>query len=260
MDLPVMEVDDGNDGGNVLPEEASPLAEVGELVGSDEFEGGDGVDDDKVRGFFVQYYRHCFSALCHVLGERLGEYDYPGDFLATSNLEERESEAVEALESLDADDVAEFIRDRTLVCTFTETLVRKFVHSVVALCLAVFVTSLPEMVLEEILTAEFCEVKEKAIADAVAALVGGLETAEIEAVESAKWEFAEVVTSFMITDVVVGCGQHYSDLVAAMDASYAAASDDKENLTEDVLEACALGEEMRADLGPREALGPLYLN
>ena len=259
MDLPVMEVDNGNDGGNVLPEEASLLAEVGELVGSDEFEGGDGLDDDSVRELFVQYYRDCFSTLCDVLGECLGEYDYPGDFLATANLEERESEAVEALESLDADDVAEF-SDRTLVCTFTETLVRKFVHSVVAFCLAVFVTSLPEMVLEEILTAEFCEVKEKAIADAVAVLVGGLETAEIEAVESAKWEFAEVVTNFMITDVVVGCGQHYSDLVAAMDASYAAASDDKENLSADVLEARALGEEMRADLGPREALGPLYLN
>ena len=77
---------------------------------------------------------------------------------------------MEVLELLGADDVAVF-SDRTLVCTYTETLVRKFVHSVVASCLAVFVTSLPEMVLEEILTAEFCEVKEKAIADAVAVTV-----------------------------------------------------------------------------------------
>ena len=43
MDLPEMDVDMGNDGGNVLPEEASPLAEVGEFVDSDELEGGDGV-------------------------------------------------------------------------------------------------------------------------------------------------------------------------------------------------------------------------
>ena len=259
MDLPEMDVDMGNDGGNVLPEEASPLAEVGEFVDSDELEGGDGVDDDSLRELFVQYYRDCFSTLCDVLGECLEEYDYPGDFLAAANLEERESEAVEVLESLDVDDVAEF-RDRTLVCTFTETLLRKFVHSVVASCLAVFVTSLPEMVLEEILTAEFSEVKEKAIADAVAVLVDRLESGEIEAVESARFDFAAVVTNFVLIDVVVGSGQRYSDLVAAMDASYAAASDDKENLSADVLEARALGEEMRADLGPREALGPLNLN
>ena len=71
MDLPVMEVDNGNDGGNVLPEEASPLAEVGEFVDSDEFEGVDGVDDDSLREFFVQYYRDCFGTLCEVLGEYL---------------------------------------------------------------------------------------------------------------------------------------------------------------------------------------------
>ena len=97
MDLPVMEVDNGKDGGgNVLPEGASPLAEVGELVDSDEFEGGDGVDDDSVRELFVQYYRDCFSTLYDVLGECLGEYDYPGDFLAIANLEGDRCEKNEA--------------------------------------------------------------------------------------------------------------------------------------------------------------------
>ena len=91
-------------------------------------------------------------------------------------------------------------------------------------------------------------------------LVDRLETGEIEAVESAKWDFAEVVMNFMIMDVVVGPGQHYNDLVAAMDAPYAAASDDKKNLSADTLEARPLGEEMPADLGPREPLGRLNLN
>ena len=58
--------------------------------------------------FFVQYYGDCFRALCEVLGECLGKYDYAGDSLVAVDLEAREAEAMEVVKSLATGDIAGF--------------------------------------------------------------------------------------------------------------------------------------------------------
>ena len=159
---PQLDVDIRDDIGNILQEEISPLGEVAELVDSDKSEVDGEVDNDSLQQFFVQYYCDCFVTLCEVLGECLAEHDYSNDFLVAVDLEGRESEETEVVGSLDTGDVAG-LADRTRASTFTKMLVSKFVKNGIALCLAVFVTSLAEMVLDGILAAEFNEVKEEVL-------------------------------------------------------------------------------------------------
>ena len=253
-----MDVDVGDDAGNVSPEEASPLAEDAEFVDCDGLDVGDEVGDDSLRDFFVEFYRGCFVTLCEVLRECLGQHNYPFDLLVAADLEARESEAMDVVESVDAADVEGFA-DRTRALTFSKMLVSDFVNTVSAKCLLEFVNSSPEMVLSEILGAEFYEAKDRAIFDAVAVLVDGLESGEIAGMNSTKVDFAEVIRGFMVMYAVHGPGEYYLSLVAASDAS-AAASDDKENLSADVLEARALGEAMRDDSLYRVRLGLLEFN
>ena len=124
-----------------------------------------------------------FCQLCEVLRGRLAEYEYPGDFLAAADLEACESEAMAVADSLDAADVAG-LSDCTRICVFTEMLRRNFVRTIIAICLGVFVASVPEMVLDEIFTADFEVDKEEAIYNAGGVLVNGLETGAKDATES----------------------------------------------------------------------------
>ena len=113
----------------------------------------------------------------------MAEYKYPGDFLAAADLEACESEALAVADSLDAADVAG-LSDCTRICALTEILRRNFVRTIIAICLGVFVASVPEMVLDEIFTADFEVDKEEAIYNAGGVLVNGLETGAKDATES----------------------------------------------------------------------------
>ena len=154
----------------VIFHQRRPVHSLKSLVDCDGLEGGDGVDDDSLQEFFVQYYGDCFRTLCEVLGECLGKYDYAGDSLVAVDLEARKAEAMEVVKSLATGDVAGFA-ERTSVCPLIKIYVSKFVNTVTAKYLLEFGNSVPEMVLGKIHSAKFYEAKKKAISNAVAVLV-----------------------------------------------------------------------------------------